>query len=133
MRSNRMPNLRPDWCKNTMIYSGMLGWRTDRSDVQYSDARNVSILACPSPFFHANHHDNLLTLAARSHTPPFPHSALICRSFFLAQLPLFPLCFAQHLDGCHDIVSFMFRLSFMVKADKHLNMYIHAVVLTLHI
>lgn len=113
--------------KNTM-YSGTLGWRTDHSAVQYCDASNVSILACLSLFSHQSPWQP--SDSSGTHTPPFPHSSLSphLSLLFFGTTSSFPLCFPQHLDGCHDIVSFMFSLSYSVNADNHLNMYIRTVV-----
>ncbi len=61
--------------KTQVIHSVMLEWTTDCIAVQYYDVSKVSILACLL-LFRTNHHDNPLTLAARSHTPPFPHSSI---------------------------------------------------------
>ncbi len=104
----------------TVIHSVMLEWTTDCIAVQHYDVSKVSILACLL-LFHTNHHDNPLTLAARSHTPPFPHSYIPPISlsiylsssvvtFFLVQLLHVPYVFPSSLDGWCDVT---------VQAVKH--------------
>ncbi len=100
----RKLNLRPDrMVGKTVIHSVMLEWTTDCIAVQHYDASKVSILACLL-LFHTNHHDNPLTLAARSQAPPFPHSHIppislsiylssSVATFFLAQLLHVPYVF----------------------------------------